>query len=86
LRQVAAFELKNALNAFQQKEVRMHTRRKLLRGDAFDRAIRETFGETTTFAKVEEARRLYARYRTDDVLNRLKKLARGDNGGPQPWL
>jgi hypothetical protein len=64
----------------------MQIRRKLHRGDAFDRAIRETFGETTTLAKVEEARRLYARYRTDDLLSSLKKLAPDKNGKPQPWI
>jgi hypothetical protein len=64
----------------------MQTRRKLNRGDAFDRAIRETFGETTTLAKVEEARRLYARYRTDDLLNSLKNAAPAKNGKPQPWV
>jgi hypothetical protein len=55
-------------------------------GDAFDRAIRETFGEATTMAKVEEARRLYARYRTEDLLNNLKKSALDKNGKPQPWI
>lgn len=64
----------------------MQTRGKLHRGDAFDRAIRETFGETTTLAKVEEARRLYARYRTEDLLNNLKKSAPDKNGKPQPWI
>jgi len=32
----------------------MQPNRKQYRGDAFNRAIRETFGETTTFAKVEK--------------------------------
>lgn len=64
----------------------MQTPRKLLRGDAFDRAIRETFGETTTLAKVEQARRLYARYRTEDLLNGLKKLSPDKNGKSQPWI
>lgn len=63
----------------------MQTGRKLHRGDAFARAIRATFGETTTPAKVEEARRLYARYRTDDLLNSLKNSAPDKNGKSQPW-
>jgi SHS2 domain-containing protein len=63
----------------------MQTRRKLSRGDAFERAIRETFGETTTLAKVEEARQLYARYRTEDLLNSLKKLSPDKNDKSQPW-
>lgn len=63
----------------------MQTDRKQYRGDAFDRAIRETFGEATTFAKIEEARKLYARYRTDDLLKRLKNAASDENGDPQPW-
>jgi len=64
----------------------MQPDRKQYRGDAFDRAIRETFGEATTFAKVEEARRLYARYRTDDLLNSLRTGTPGENGKPQPWI
>lgn len=63
----------------------MHTGRKLHRGDAFDRAIRETFGETTALAKVEQARQLYARYRTEDLLNSLKKPVPDKNGKSQPW-
>ena len=50
----------------------MQARRKLQRGDAFDRALKESFGEQATLAKVEQARQLYARYRTDDMLERLK--------------
>jgi hypothetical protein len=42
------------------------------RGDAFDRAIKETFGEATSLTKIEMARQLYARYRTLDLLNSLK--------------
>ena len=64
----------------------MQPDRKQSRRDAFDRAIRETFGETATFAKVEEARRLYARYRTDDLLNSLKNSAPDGNTKPQPWI
>jgi hypothetical protein len=64
----------------------MHPDRKQYRGDAFDRAIRETFGEATTFAKVEEARKLYARYRTDDLLNSLRAGTPDENGKPQPWI
>jgi len=63
----------------------MQTDPKQYRGDAFDRAIRETFGEATTFAKVEEARKLYACYRTDDLLKRLRNVASGENSDPQPW-
>ena len=36
-------------------------------------------------AKIEQARKLYARYRTDDVLDRLKNEASDKNGKPQPW-
>jgi hypothetical protein len=64
----------------------MQTARKIQRGDAFERAIKESFGETTTLAKVEQARQLYARYRTDDILNRLKNAVPGKIGKPQPWL
>ncbi len=63
----------------------MHPDQKQYRGDAFDRAIRETFGEVATLDKVEEARRLYARYRTEDLLNRLRAAAPDKNGEPQPW-
>jgi hypothetical protein len=66
----------------------MQAPRKIKRGDAFERAIRETFGESTTLAQVEQARQLYARYRTDDVLKRLKDTApdpNEKNGKPQPW-
>jgi hypothetical protein len=69
-----------------QNEALMQNRGKNHRGDAFDRAIRETFGETTTLAQVEAARRLYARYRTDDLLKSLKSEASGKSGKPQPWL
>jgi hypothetical protein len=62
----------------------MQTDRKQYQGDAFDRALRETFGEGATFAKVEEARRLYARYRTDDLLKRLRNVPPGEQGNPQP--
>jgi hypothetical protein len=63
----------------------MHVNPELHRGDAFDRAIRETFGEATTPEKVAEARKLYARYRTDDLLKRLRGIASDENGEPQPW-
>ena len=63
----------------------MQAPRKIKRGDAFARALRETFDETATLAKVEQARKLYARYRTDDVLDRLKNEASDKNGKPQPW-
>jgi hypothetical protein len=58
----------------------MQNREKHHQGDAFDRAIKETFGEETSLAKIEEARRLYARYRTDDLLKTLKGEASGQNG------
>ena len=64
----------------------MQAARKIQRGDAFERAIRESFGEATTLAKVEQARQLYARYRTDDILNRLKNAASDKNGKPQSWI
>lgn len=48
-------------------------------GDAFDRTLKETFGAAATTEKVEEARRLYARYRTDDLLKTLKGEASGQN-------
>jgi hypothetical protein len=35
--------------------------------------------------KIEQARKLYARYRTDDVLDRLKNEASDKSGKPQPW-
>jgi hypothetical protein len=63
----------------------MQTDGKQYGGDAFDRALRETFGEASTFAKVEEARRLYARYRTEDVLRGCRNIAPDENGDPQPW-
>jgi hypothetical protein len=58
----------------------MQNRGTYRRGDAFDRAIRETFGEATPLAQIEEARRLYARYRTDDLLKALKGQASGQDG------
>jgi hypothetical protein len=57
----------------------------LVRGDAFDRAIRETFGVAITPEQVAEARKLYARYRTDDLLKRLRSVTPDKNGEPQPW-
>ena len=50
----------------------MRAHRKLQRGDAFERALKESFGEQTTLAQVEQARQLYARYRTADMLERLR--------------
>jgi hypothetical protein len=50
----------------------MQDRRKLKRGDAFERALKEAFGDQTNLAKVEQARQLYARYRTDEMLERLR--------------
>lgn len=61
----------------------MHARRGPNRGDAFDRAIREAFGETTPLAKMQEARRLYARYRTDDLLTRMKNAVSRQGDEPQ---
>ena len=63
----------------------MHTDPELYRRDAFDRAIRETFGEQITPAQVDEARWLYARYRTDDLLNRLREATPDKRGESQPW-
>jgi hypothetical protein len=59
---------------------------RILWGAVGERAIRETFGETTTFAKVEEARRLYARNRTDDLLNSLRDEEPDNNAKLQPWI
>jgi hypothetical protein len=50
----------------------MHVSRKFQRGDAFERALKEAFGDETSIKQIEQARQLYARYRTDDVLKRLK--------------
>ena len=50
----------------------MPTPRKLIRDDAFARALKESFGEQASLAKVEQARQLYARYRAEDVLERVK--------------
>jgi hypothetical protein len=63
----------------------MHTDPKLNRRDAFERAIRETFGQQVTPTQVEEARRLYARYRTDDLLNGLREAPPDKRGESQPW-
>ena len=60
----------------------METPRKLVRGDAFERALQESFGELT-LAKVEQVRQLYARYRTDDMLERLKGAVADKSGKPQ---
>ena len=56
----------------------MQERRKILRGDAFERALKDAFGEQTNLATVEHARQLYARYRTTDMLERLR-AAVGDS-------
>jgi hypothetical protein len=61
----------------------MHSR-KLHRGDAFDRALRESLGEQITLEKIEQARLLYARYRTDDVLKRLKAVGDDSSERGQP--
>ena len=44
-------------------------------GDAFDRALKLTFGVQASAIKVKQARILYARYRTDEMLERLKATA-----------
>jgi hypothetical protein len=63
----------------------MQASRKLQRGDAFERAIKESFGEQTTLAKVEQTRQLYARYRTEDMLDRLKgSVGDKSNGSDRP--
>lgn len=60
----------------------MQPSRKQHREDAFERALKESFGEQTSLAKVEQARRLYARYRTNDLLERLKGVV--GNKSDQP--
>ena len=60
---------------FLQNEAQMQHRGTSRQGDAFDRAIRETFGEATSLTKIETARQLYDRYRTVDLLNSLKNAA-----------
>jgi len=63
----------------------MHADPTLHRADAFERALRETFGGATTPQQVDEARKLYARYRTDDLLKRLRNVTPDENGEAQPW-
>jgi hypothetical protein len=65
----------------------MHAGHGRHRADAFERALKESFGEQTSLAKVEQARRLYARYRTNDMLERLKGAVGGKSDQidkPQP--
>lgn len=63
----------------------MNANRKTQPGDAFERAIKETFGEQTSGAKVEQSRQLYARYRTEDMLARLRTAVGGNNDqNPKP--
>ena len=62
----------------------MPMQRRIIRGDAFERALKASFGEQITLAKVEQARQLYARYRTDDMLDRLKGTMAEKSGKPQP--
>jgi hypothetical protein len=60
--------------------------RRIQRGDAFDRALKESFGEQASLVKIEQARQLYARYRTDEILDRLKEATTNKNneaGNPQ---
>ena len=62
----------------------MHLNRKLIREDAFARAMKACFGEQTSLAKIEEPRRLYARYRTDDVFEQLKSTGDKNNESGKP--
>jgi hypothetical protein len=57
----------------------MDASRKNHREDAFERALKEAFGAQTSPVKIEKARQLYARYRTDDMLARLKGTAAGQS-------
>ena len=50
----------------------MPPRQKPSSGDAFERALKGSFGEQASPEKIGKARELYARYRTDDLLDRLK--------------
>ena len=50
-------------------------------GDAFDRALKLTFGVQASAIKMKQARMLYARYRTDEVLERLKATAVDKDAG-----
>jgi hypothetical protein len=61
--------------------------RSICRGDAFDRALKLTFGADASLVKVEQARTLYARYRTDELLERLKAIVvdkTTEDGVPKP--
>ena len=67
----------NRSRPWEQQRIAMPTQRKPPGGDAFARALRGCFGEQTSRAKIEEARRLYARYRTEDVLEHLQGMVGG---------
>ena len=60
----------------------MQPSRQQHREDAFERALKESFGAETTLAKIEQARRLYARYRTSDLLERLKGVVGDKSAQP----
>jgi hypothetical protein len=60
----------------------MQPSRKQHRDDPFERALKESFGEQTSLEKVEQARRLYARYRTSDLLERLKRTVADKSNRP----
>jgi hypothetical protein len=54
-------------------------------GDAFERALNEAFGELASPDRVKQARELYARHRTDDILKRLRGTTPDVNdGGDNP--
>jgi len=55
--------------------------RELYPGDAFDRALKLTFGAQASHMKVKQARILYARYRTDEVLKRIRATVVDKNSG-----
>ena len=61
----------------------MHPHRKSSSGDAFERALKGAFGEQASFGKIGKARALYARYRTDDLLDRLKGAVDDKNNEAQ---
>jgi hypothetical protein len=52
--------------------------------DAFARALKETFGDHASLEKIAQARVLYARHRTDDLLKRLNGAVSGKNGRARP--
>jgi len=48
--------------------------------DAFARALKEAFVDQASPERIRQARELYARYRTDDLLKRLSGAAPGNSG------